>query len=186
MDIYWNTHPHTLTQTCARIHTLPPIHTYTGYTHQDAYDRHTQSGALCVYNMPPIHTQSFTHLYKHTVQIDVRAYAHTLPLELSLTHTHLHTHTLAVIHYYMSILWTSLHWTSPYTFSSGRVFGRQTMRNDSKWKCMTCSPIRPLSSQPNICVFLSVCTRRVVKSSKKKAPAYHNVWEWLKATKPGL
>lgn len=130
--------------------------------------------------MPPIHTRSFTHLYKHTVQIDVRANAHTLPLELSLSLSHSHTHTLTAIHYYMSILWTSLHWTSPYTFSSGR-FGRQTMRNDSKWKCTTCSPIRPLSSKPNICVFLSVCTRLEVKSSEKKAPAYENVWEWLKA-----
>ncbi len=68
-----------------------------------------------------------------------------------------------------------------HTHSPLAVFGRQTMRNDSKWKCTTCSPIRPLSSKPNICVFLSVCTRLGVKSSEKKAPAYENVWEWLKA-----
>lgn len=52
--------------------------------------------------MPLIHTQSFTHLYKHTVQIDVRAYAHTLPLELSLSLTHRlahpHTHSHILLH----------------------------------------------------------------------------------------
>lgn len=36
---------------------------------------------------------------------------------------------------------------------------------------MTCSPIRPLSSKPNICVVLSVCTR-LVEAESKKAPAY--------------
>lgn len=170
---YTETHTRTLRHRHAHAHTYcihTDMHTIVARAHSSRAPR--------VYSMLPIHTQSFTHLYKHTVQINVRADAHTLPLELSLSHSH--THTLAAIHYYMSILWTSLHWTSPYTFSSGR-FGRQTMRNDSKWKCTTCSPIRPLSSKPNICVFLSVCTRLVVKSAEKKAPAYENVWEWLKA-----
>ena len=184
MDIYWNTHLHAWTRTCTHARTHARTHSLT-HSHTDLHTiaaRTLEPGAACLQCASHTHTQPFTRLYKHTVQIDVRANAHTLPLELSLTHTHTRTPThFAVIHYYMSILWTSLHWTSPYTFSSGRFFGRQTMRNDSKWKCTTCSPIRPLSSKPNICVFLSVCTRLVVKSSEKKAPAYENVWEWLKA-----
>lgn len=172
--IWTYTETHTRTLRHRHAHT----HTYCLHTDMHTIVAARSSRVLRVYSMLPIHTQPFTHLYKHTVQIDVRTNAHTLPLDLSLSHSH--THTRTVIHYYMSILWTSLHWTSPYTFSSSH-FGRQTMRNDSKWKCSTCSPIRPLSSKPNICVFLSVCTQLVVRSAEKKAPAYENVWEWLKA-----
>lgn len=122
-----------------------------------------QSGTVCFfYSMLAIHTQPFTNLYKHTIQIGVRANAHALPLELSFSHSH--SHTLAVTHVNIVdkpssnlslhiLLWPFL--------------ADKTMRNDSKRKCTTCSPIRPLSSKPNICVFLSVCTRLVLRSAEK-------------------
>lgn len=75
-------------------HTYTLLHTHTLYTRQHAYNSHARTRVWhCMfYCMLPIHTQSFTNLYKHTVQIDVRANAHTLPLELSLSHTHTLTH----------------------------------------------------------------------------------------------
>lgn len=135
--------------------------------------------AACLQYASHTHPVIHTSIQTHCTNRCARQRPHTPSWSLSLSHSH----TNALAHYYMSILWTRLQWTSPYTFSSGH-FGRQTMRNDSKWKCMTCSPIRPLSSKPNICVFLSVYTRLVVRGSEKKAPAYEKVWEWLKASSP--
>lgn len=180
MDIYWNTHTRTLwTQTCT--HALTHSLTHSPTDLHTIAARTLESGAACLQYASHTHTQSFTRLYKHTVQIDVRANAHTLPLELSLTHTHTRTPTHSQS-YTTTCQYCGQAFIEPlHTHSPLAVFGRQTMRNDSKWKCTTCSPIRPLSSKPNICVFLSVCTRLVVKSSEKKAPAYENVWEWLKA-----
>lgn len=163
MILYTETHAHTLRHRLAHSHALARTRTHTHMCHTIA--AHTlQSGTVCFfYSMLAIHTQPFTNLYKHTIQIGVRANAHALPLELSLSHTHTLTHSQS----HMSILWTSLLQTSPYTFSSGRFLADKTMRNDSKRKCTTCSPIRPLSSKPNICVFLSVCTRLVLRSAEK-------------------
>lgn len=113
--------------------------------------------------MLAIHTQPFTNLYKHTVQIRVRANAHAFPLELSFSHSHSHALTVAHVNIVDKpssnlslhiLLWPFL--------------ADKTMRNDSKRKCTTCSPIRPLSSKPNICVFLSVCTRLVLRSAEKE------------------
>lgn len=166
MDIlYTETHAHTLRHRHAR--TL----THALCTHQHAYNSRARTRVWhCVlfffYSMLAIHTQPFTNLYKHTVQIDVHAIAHVLPLELSLSHTHTPTrsqsHTTTCQYCGQAFLEPLL------THSPLAVFGRQTMRNDSKWKCTTCSPIRPLSSKPNICVSLSVCTRLVVRSAEKK------------------
>ena len=160
----------TYTETLIRTlrHRHAHIHTGILHTHGHAYNSRAHTWVRrCVFTVCVPYTLSHSHIYTNTLykSMCARMPTHSLLISLSLSlshsHTHSHTHTLAVIHYYMSILWTSLHWTSPYTFSSGR-FGRQTMRNDWKWKCTTRSPIRPLSSKPNICVFLSVCTRLVV------------------------
>lgn len=151
----------TYTETHTRTLRHRHAHTHAYCIHTDMHTIATRAlelGAACLqYASHPravIHTSIQTHCTNRCACQCPHTPSWSLSLSLSLTHSH--THSLAVIHYYMSILWTSLHWTSPYTFSSGR-FGRQTMRNDSKWKCTTCSPIRPLSSKPNICVFLSLC-----------------------------
>lgn len=78
---------------------------------------------------------------------------------------------------------TNLPWNSPCTFSAGR-FGKQMMRNDSKWKCTTCYPIRPLSSKPNICfcVFFfisSFCNRLVILRPPRLQPDEKGRIAWL-------
>lgn len=177
---------HTLTHLGTDMHARS--HTHCVRTNTRTIAAHTlESGTACFfYSMLAIHTQPFTNLYKHTVQIDVHADAHVLPLELSLSHTHTPTrpqsHTTTCQYCGQAFLEPLL------THSPPAVFGRQTMRNDSKWKCTTCSPIRPLSSKPNICVFLSVCTRLVVRSAeeKKKAPAYEKYPGMTQGPKPGF
>ena len=141
--------------------------------------RTLESGAACLQYAPHTHAVIHTSIQTHCTNRCARKRPHTPSWTLShtLAHppTHSQSHTTTCQYCGQAFLEPLL------THSPLAVFGRQTMRNDSKWKCTTCSPIRPLSSKPNICVFLSVCTRRVVKSSEKKAPAYGNVWEWLKA-----
>lgn len=177
MDIYWNTHTRTLGHRHARTHSL---------THSPS-DLHTiaartlESGAACLQYASHTHAVIHTSIQTHCTNRCARKRPHTPSWTLSLSHTHTRTPTHSQS-YTTTCQYCGQAFIEPlHTHSPLAVFGRQTMRNDSKWKCTTCSPIRPLSSKPNICVFLSVCTRLGVKSSEKKAPAYENVWEWLKA-----
>lgn len=131
--------------------------------------RKLQSGAAC------LQYASHTHLVIHTSiqtlykSMCAQTPTHSLLNSISLTLSHTDTHSKS---YTTTCQYCGQAFIEPlHTHSPLAVFGRQTMRNDSKWKCTTCSPIRPLSSKPNICVFLSVCTRLGVKSSEKKAPA---------------
>lgn len=136
---------------------------------------HTRVWHCVFYSMLPIHTQSFTNLYKHTVQIVVRANTHTLPLELSLSHTPTHSQSYSTTCQYCGQAFLEPLLThSPLAVLADRRWG--IIQNGN---VRHVSPIRPLSSKPNIRVFLSVCTRLVIRSSEKKAPAYENVWEWL-------
>lgn len=167
---------------CILKHTL----THALCTHQHAYNSraHTRVWHCVFFLQYACHTHAAIHKSIQTHCTNRCARKRPRAPSWTLSFSHSHAHALPVTHYYMSILWTSLPQTSPYTFSPLAVFGRQTMTNDSKWKCTTCSPIRPLSSKPNICVFLSVCTRLVVRSAekgKKRLQPMKNVREWLKA-----
>lgn len=161
---YTETHTRTLkTRTCTHIL----------YTHGHAYNScaHTRVGR-CVFTV----CFPSTRLHKHTVQIDVRANARTLLLDLSLSHSH--THTLAVIHYYMSILWTSLHWTSPYTFSSGLFFPLSSssflffwQTDDEEWlKMEMCDtfPYKATQFLKPTSVFFSPSRHRGARRRRKK------------------
>lgn len=144
MDIYCNTHTHTrtlYTQTCIQQSSVQ----YALHTH-----RNTHSCA-----------HPFTRLYKHAVQIDVRAHALAL-------RSHSHTHTLcAVTLYYMSIFVDEP--LSDTFSSSGRLisffflfhyyifFGRLTMRNDSKMEMYDMFPYKATLNPTTVCS-LSVCT----------------------------
>lgn len=182
MDIlYTETHAHTLRHRHAR--TL----THALCTHRHAYNScaHTRVWH-CVFFFFTVclpYTRSHSQIYTNTLYKSMCTQTPTCSLLnslfLTLTRPRAHSHTLLhvnIVDKPSSNL--SLHillWP---------FFGRQTMRNDSKWKCTTCSPIRPLSSKPNICVSLSVCTRLVVRSAEKKKKRLQpmkNVRELLKA-----
>lgn len=166
---------HILKHTPAHLDT--DMHTH---THRHAYGSRAHTWVRrCVFTVCLPYTRSHLHIYTNTLYKSMCAPMPTHSLLISLSHTRTPTHSQShttTCQYCGRAFIEPLH-----THSPPAVFGRQTMRNDSKWKCTTCSPIRPLSSKPNICVFLSVCTKLVVRSSEKKAPAYENVWEWLKA-----
>lgn len=142
-----------------------------------------QSGTVCFFFLQyACHTHAAIHKSIQTHYTNRCARKRPRAPSWTLSFSHSHSHTLAVTHVNIVdkpssnlslhiLLWPFL--------------ADKTMRNDSKRKCTTCSPIRPLSSKPNICVFLSVCTRLVLRSAekgKKKAPAEKkNVREWLKS-----
>lgn len=144
--------------------------------------------------MLPVHTQSFTHLYKHAVQIDVRAYAHALPLDpflpRSLSHTHTHTHSRTPTRsqsYTTTCQYCGQAFIKPlHTHSPLAIFGRRTMRNDSKMEMCDMFPYKA-TLNPTSVFSLSVCTRLVVQSSEKKAPAYKKLsGNDSRPPKPGL
>lgn len=167
----------TYTETHTHLDTDMHTHTHTVYTQTCIQQsRAHSSGARRVYSMLPICTYNHSHIYTNTLYKSMCAPTPTHSPLISLSHTRTPTHSQShttTCQYCGQAFIKPLHTHSPLA-----VFGRQTMRNDSKWKCMTCSPIRPLSSKPNICVFLSVCTRLVVKSSaKKRLQPTKNVWE---------
>lgn len=163
------------------------IWTYTETHARTLWHRHAhaQTYWILAFTVRPPYTRSHSHIYTNTLYKSMCAPTPTHSLLNSLSLTRSHTHTVTVIHYYMSILWTSLHWTSPYTFSSGR-FGRQTMRNDSKWKCTTCSPIRPLSSKPNICVFSLSAPGMKLRAQRKRLQPMKTSGNDSRPPKPGL
>lgn len=117
------------------------MHTHTVYTRASIQQPHARSSsrALRVYSMLTIRAESFTLPNKHTVQSDVRANARTLLLDLSLTLAHPHTRSHTVLR--VNIVDTpSLNLSINILLRPFFVFvffGRQTMRNDSKWKCAT-------------------------------------------------
>lgn len=126
-------------------------HSYILYTHRHACHHRTHSH-VCVYSMFPIHTSIQTYCTNWCVC--QHPLTPSWPLSLSHAHTLAHSYTQSHTLLHVNIvdkpsLNLSIHILL-------RPFGRQTMRNDSKWKCTTCSPIRPLSSKPNILCFFSL------------------------------
>lgn len=99
MDIYWNTHPHTWTQTCA--HTHARTHTHTVYTLTCIQFRaHTRVGR-CMFTVSFPHTRSHSHIYTNTLYklMCAPTPTHSLLISLSLSlsqvsHSHSHSHTL--------------------------------------------------------------------------------------------
>lgn len=175
---------HTLTHLGTDMHARS--HTHCVRTDTRTIAAHTlESGTACFFFFTVClpYTRSHSQIYTNTLYKSMCTQTPTCSLLnslfLTLTRPRAHSHTLLhvnIVDKPSSNL--SLHillWP---------FFGRQTMRNDSKWKCTTCSPIRPLSSKPNICVSLSVCTRLVVRSAEKKKKRLQpmkNVRELLKA-----
>lgn len=181
MILYTETHAHTLRHRLAHPHARTHARTHVPYnsrTHTPVWH--------CVFFFTVClpYTRSHSQIYTNTLYKSVCAPRGERPRAPSwtLSFSHSHSHALAVKHVNIVdkpssnlslhiLLWPFL--------------ADKTMRNDSKRKCTTCSPIRPLSSKPNICVFLSVCTRLVLRSAekgkKRLRPRKKIVREWLKS-----
>ena len=184
MDIYWSIRSHIEAQTCAhtQIPTPSPLASTTWNNNIHRILVHALESGTARFTLGFQYTRAHSQIYTNTLYKSKCAQTPTHSLLKSyLSHTRTPTHS--VIHY-MSILWTSLPWNSPYALSSGR-FGRQMIRNDSKWKCTTRSPIRPLSSKPNInvlfCFFSLSAPGFSLRAQRKRLQSDENVWEWLKA-----
>lgn len=136
-----HTHPHSRTQTCAhtRTHTV-----YTLTCIQ--FCAHTRAGR-CVFTVSSPYARSHSHIYTNTLYKSMCAPTptHSLLIALSLslsvltlTHSHSHSHTLLHVNIVdKPSLNLSLHILLWPIF-----FGRQTMRNDSKWKMYDMFPCK--------------------------------------------
>lgn len=169
MDVY-------LKHTPAHLDRHAHAHTYHIHT------QHTETGV--VYSMLSrtlIHTSIQTRC---TNRCACQRQHTPPPRSISLSHTRTPTHSQS---YTTTCQYCGQAFIKPLrTHSPLAVFGRQTTRNDSRWKCMTCSPIRPRLTQ-QLCFSLRLhqaCSYEL--KEKRLLSTKKNDWEWLKAPEPGL
>lgn len=158
---------HILRHALAHVDTYRHAHTHILYTHGHAYNSraHMQGGRrVCIASHT--HTVIHTSIQTRCTNRCARRRPHTPSWSLSLTLTHPRAQSYTTICQYCGQAFIEpLHTHSP------PAVWQTDDEEWLKWKCTTCSPLRPLSSKPNICVSLSVCTRRRVKSSERRAQA---------------
>lgn len=138
------------------------------------------------------YTRSHSRIYTNTLYKSMCAPTPThsplILFSLALSHTHTHSRTPTRSQSYTTTCqYCGQAFIKPlHTHSPLAIFGRRTMRNDSKMEMCDMFPYKA-TLNPTSVFSLSVCTRLVVQSSEKKAPAYKKLsGNDSRPPKPGL